>query len=244
MTTRRDFTDVRDVVAAYRLLVTGGAPGTVYNVCSGRDVSMAEVAEQLLVLAGADLVLETDPKLVRPVDVPVLRGDAGRVRDTTGWEPLDPARDDARRRPLLVAGGLRRRDVVGRPGAMLRGRGGGQASPSWRIWDRTSRACSRALTVSWPTVGGSRSSSGCKVVSRSLVADSASSSIWSETLRDTAADVADGLVQREITGKLVVQLDPVHLKALVTEHAQSDGDVGDVAGQVDDVLGHGVRRLR
>ena len=90
LTTRRDFTDVRDVVAAYRLLVTGGSPGTVYNVCSGRDVSMAEVAQQLLVLAGADLVLETDPKLVRPVDVPVLRGDAGRVRDTTGWEPLIP----------------------------------------------------------------------------------------------------------------------------------------------------------
>jgi GDP-4-dehydro-6-deoxy-D-mannose reductase len=90
LTTRRDFTDVRDVVAAYRLLVTGGAPGTIYNVCSGRDVSMAEVAEQLLVLAGADVVLETDPKLVRPVDVPVLRGDAGRVRETTGWEPLIP----------------------------------------------------------------------------------------------------------------------------------------------------------
>ncbi len=87
LTTRRDFTDVRDVVAAYRLLVTGGSPGTVYNVCSGRAVAMAEVAQQLLVLAGAELVLETDPKLVRPVDVPVLRGDARRLRDATGWEP-------------------------------------------------------------------------------------------------------------------------------------------------------------
>ncbi len=90
LTTRRDFTDVRDVVAAYRLLVVDGAPGDVYNVCSGRDVAMSEVAAQLLELAGADLSLETDPELVRPVDVPVLRGDAGRLRAVTGWRPDIP----------------------------------------------------------------------------------------------------------------------------------------------------------
>jgi GDP-4-dehydro-6-deoxy-D-mannose reductase len=90
LTTRRDFTDVRDVVAAYRLLMEKGVPGEVYNVCSGRDVAMSEVAEQLLELAGADLTLQTDPDLVRPVDVPVLRGDAGRLRATTGWQPHIP----------------------------------------------------------------------------------------------------------------------------------------------------------
>jgi GDP-4-dehydro-6-deoxy-D-mannose reductase len=90
LTTRRDFTDVRDVVVAYRLLVEQGAPGTVYNVCSGRDVAMSEVAAQLLDLAGADLTLETDPALLRPVDVPVLRGDAGLLRASTGWEPTIP----------------------------------------------------------------------------------------------------------------------------------------------------------
>jgi GDP-4-dehydro-6-deoxy-D-mannose reductase len=90
LTTRRDFTDVRDVVAAYRLLIEKGVPGDVYNVCSGRDVAMSEVAAQLLELAGADLTLETDPELVRPVDVPVLRGDAGRLRAATGWEPSIP----------------------------------------------------------------------------------------------------------------------------------------------------------
>jgi GDP-4-dehydro-6-deoxy-D-mannose reductase len=90
LTTRRDFTDVRDVVGAYRLLVERGEPGTVYNVCSGRDVAMAEVAAQLLELAGADLTFETDPALVRPVDVPVLRGDASLLRSTTGWEPTIP----------------------------------------------------------------------------------------------------------------------------------------------------------
>ena len=90
LTTRRDFTDVRDVVGAYRLLVERGQPGTVYNVCSGRDVAMAEVAAQLLELAGADLTFETDPALVRPVDVPVLRGDASLLRGATGWEPTIP----------------------------------------------------------------------------------------------------------------------------------------------------------
>jgi GDP-4-dehydro-6-deoxy-D-mannose reductase len=87
LTTRRDFTDVRDVVAAYRLLMERGVPGDVYNVCTGVDVSMAEVAAQLLALAGAELSLETDPALVRPVDVPVLRGDATRLRRATGWVP-------------------------------------------------------------------------------------------------------------------------------------------------------------
>jgi GDP-4-dehydro-6-deoxy-D-mannose reductase len=90
LTTRRDFTDVRDVVASYRLLIERGAPGEVYNVCSGVDVAMADVAAQLLALAGADLTLETDPELVRPVDVPVLRGDATRLRTATGWEPTIP----------------------------------------------------------------------------------------------------------------------------------------------------------
>ena len=90
LTTRRDFTDVRDVVVAYRLLIENGEPGGVYNVCSGRDVAMSEVASQLLELAGADLTLETDPSLVRPVDVPVLRGSAARLQALTGWRPQIP----------------------------------------------------------------------------------------------------------------------------------------------------------
>jgi GDP-4-dehydro-6-deoxy-D-mannose reductase len=90
LTTRRDFTDVRDVVAAYRLLVERGVPGDVYNVCSGRDVAMSEVADQLLELAGAEVTLEADPALIRPVDVPVLRGSAERLRAATGWEPHIP----------------------------------------------------------------------------------------------------------------------------------------------------------
>ena len=90
LTTRRDFTDVRDVVVAYRRLIEAGEPGGVYNVCSGRDIAMAEVAHDLLRLAGADLELVTDPALIRPVDVPVLRGDPSLLREATGWEPVIP----------------------------------------------------------------------------------------------------------------------------------------------------------
>jgi GDP-4-dehydro-6-deoxy-D-mannose reductase len=90
LTTRRDFTDVRDVVVAYRQLIEHGSPGDVYNVCTGVDVSMAEVASRLLDLAGANVTLETDPALVRPVDVPVLRGDGTHLHEATGWAPAIP----------------------------------------------------------------------------------------------------------------------------------------------------------
>jgi GDP-4-dehydro-6-deoxy-D-mannose reductase len=90
LTTRRDFTDVRDVVKAYRLLVAGAEPGVTFNVCSGHDVEIAEIARQLLALAGADLTVVTDPDLVRPVDVPVLRGSPARLHEATGWKPEIP----------------------------------------------------------------------------------------------------------------------------------------------------------
>jgi len=87
LTARRDLTDVRDVVRAYRLLAERGMAGEVYNVCSGRDVSIADVAAQLQQLAGTDLRFELDPSLARPVDVPVVRGDPTKLQEATGWEP-------------------------------------------------------------------------------------------------------------------------------------------------------------
>jgi GDP-4-dehydro-6-deoxy-D-mannose reductase len=87
LSARRDFTDVRDVVRAYRLLVESGQPGEIYNVCSGRDVSIREIADGLLELAGTTLEFEVDPTLVRPIEVPVLRGDPTRLVEATGWAP-------------------------------------------------------------------------------------------------------------------------------------------------------------
>jgi len=84
---RRDVTDVRDVVRAYRLLISCGVPGEVYNVCTGRSVAIEELARRLAALAGVDLRLEVDAGLVRQVDVPEMRGDPSRLKTVTGWQP-------------------------------------------------------------------------------------------------------------------------------------------------------------
>ena len=83
----RDFTDVRDVVRAYRLLVEHGAPGEAYNVCSGTSVAVRHVAERIVEISGSGLTLREDPGLLRPVEVPVLRGSNDRLRTATGWSP-------------------------------------------------------------------------------------------------------------------------------------------------------------
>lgn len=87
---RRDISDVRDVVRAYRLLLIGGEPGGVYNICRGEAVSIREVAERLLSIAGVDLPIVVDPERVRPVEIPELRGDRHRIERAVGWKPEVP----------------------------------------------------------------------------------------------------------------------------------------------------------
>jgi GDP-4-dehydro-6-deoxy-D-mannose reductase len=97
LSARRDFTDVRDVVKAYRLLAIRGQGGKVYNICSGESIEIASIARQLIRLADADIVLERDESLFRQVDVAEVRGDPTRVREETGWRPeitLDSSLDD------------------------------------------------------------------------------------------------------------------------------------------------------
>ena len=87
--TRRDYTDVRDVVRAYRLLAERAEPGT-YNVCSGRTASARELIEALARAAGTGLEHEIDPGLVRVHDVIEVRGSHERLRRATGWAPEIP----------------------------------------------------------------------------------------------------------------------------------------------------------
>jgi len=87
LSAKRDFTDVRDVVRAYRLLAAAGHPGEAYNVCSGVSVSVQSVAEQLLALAHHPMDLVVDQALLRPIDLPDLRGDASKLHSHTGWAP-------------------------------------------------------------------------------------------------------------------------------------------------------------
>lgn len=88
--TERDFTDVRDVVRAYRLLATHSGPLThdIYNVCSGRPVSRDRLVQLLLNSTGQqDLPIEIDRSLLRPHDPAVIYGDNHRLMQETGWEP-------------------------------------------------------------------------------------------------------------------------------------------------------------
>ena len=86
---RRDYTDVRDVVRAYRLLAERAEPG-VYNVCSGRTASASELVAGLAEAAGAEIEHVVDPALVRAHEVMELRGSFERLRAATGWEPEIP----------------------------------------------------------------------------------------------------------------------------------------------------------
>ncbi|HEV2361143.1 MAG TPA: GDP-mannose 4,6-dehydratase [Acidimicrobiales bacterium] len=87
LTPSRDFTDVRDVVRAYRMLAEAGDGGEVYNVCSGEPRAISDIAERLAALSSAELSLETDPELFRPADVPILVGDPTKLNSLTGWKP-------------------------------------------------------------------------------------------------------------------------------------------------------------
>jgi len=84
---RRDYTDVRDVVRAYRLIGERDGGAGVYNVCSGRSVAMRAIVDELLDIAGVRVSIETDPARMRPSDTPDMVGDNALLRGATGWEP-------------------------------------------------------------------------------------------------------------------------------------------------------------
>jgi GDP-4-dehydro-6-deoxy-D-mannose reductase len=91
--TRRDYTDVRDVVRAYRMLASSGVEPDVYNVCSGLSVSAAEqVATVASLIAPIGLEHVVDPGLVRAHETMDSRGSYERMQAATGWSPEIPLR--------------------------------------------------------------------------------------------------------------------------------------------------------
>jgi GDP-4-dehydro-6-deoxy-D-mannose reductase len=84
---QRDFSDVRDVVRAYYLACTKGEPGDVYNICSGKAVTIREMLDILLRLAKREVQVKVETERLRPSDVQLLRGDAAKIRKAVGWEP-------------------------------------------------------------------------------------------------------------------------------------------------------------
>lgn len=83
----REFGDVRDVVRAYRAVLEHGEPGDAYNVATGEPHRLGEVLDLLIDMAKVEIRAETDPAKLRPVDFPVLYGDAGKLAQATGWKP-------------------------------------------------------------------------------------------------------------------------------------------------------------
>lgn len=87
---KRDFTDVRDVMRAYRLLAEMGISGETYNVGSGCAVAIEDVLDMILAQARCPIVVEHDPARLRPVDVPVIAADVAKLYAATGWTPDHP----------------------------------------------------------------------------------------------------------------------------------------------------------
>jgi GDP-4-dehydro-6-deoxy-D-mannose reductase len=83
----RDFTDVRDVCRAYRLLLDSSVPPGTYNVASGRAVPLRRVLELLIEAAGVPVTVEREEGRLRPAEVPVLAGDPSKLQAATGWAP-------------------------------------------------------------------------------------------------------------------------------------------------------------
>ncbi len=89
---RRDYTDVKDIVKGYWLLLERGEPGEVYNLCSGRAWAIREVLDFMLAESrnGGQITIREDPARLRPSDVPVLVGDATKAQRAIAWTPKIP----------------------------------------------------------------------------------------------------------------------------------------------------------
>ncbi len=87
LSSKRDFTDVRDMVRAYWLLLDKGKPGDVYNIGSGNTRSMREVLNLLLGMSTVKVEVRVDPTRLRPSDVMILWADSTKFIEATGWKP-------------------------------------------------------------------------------------------------------------------------------------------------------------
>lgn len=83
----RDFSDVRDVVRAYGLLLQKGKSGETYNVGSGHAITIDEILRKILLQSKITIQVEVDEEKLRPVDVPIIEADITKLQTCTGWEP-------------------------------------------------------------------------------------------------------------------------------------------------------------
>lgn len=90
MEAKRDFTDVRDIVRGYHLLMQKGEKSEVYNLGSGVSYSIDEILRILFSFSDRSIRTEPDDSLLRPIDTPEIRADITKITDKTGWKPEIP----------------------------------------------------------------------------------------------------------------------------------------------------------
>ena len=90
MQAKRDFTDVRDMVKAYVLLMEKGEKGEVYNIGSGKSHAIQEIFDILVSLSAVKITTESDPAKFRPSDIPEIVVDNTKISTLTGWKPEIP----------------------------------------------------------------------------------------------------------------------------------------------------------
>ncbi len=87
LSAQRDFTDVRDVIAAYALIAERRLPTGIYNICSGQPRRVEDILRFLLQQATVQIDVQVDPGRLRPSDVPFFVGSADKLREVTNWNP-------------------------------------------------------------------------------------------------------------------------------------------------------------
>lgn len=93
LNSKRDFTDVRDIVEAYRMLYEKGRPKEVYNVCSGKSISIREILNCITSFSNKSIEILIDESKFRPVDIEEYYGANTKIFNDTGWEPKFTLRD-------------------------------------------------------------------------------------------------------------------------------------------------------
>lgn len=86
LNTRRALTDVRDIIAAFRLLAEKGKAGEVYNASGGKAYLIKDILDEIIKITGIKVKIEVDPKLVRPTDEPIIFGDSTKLKNDTNWK--------------------------------------------------------------------------------------------------------------------------------------------------------------
>lgn len=89
---QRDFVDVRDAVRAFMLAAEKGQPGQVYNVCSGRAVTIQSCLDEMISMSTCQIKVRVDVGRIQSNDVPIQIGNAEKIRLAVGWEPQIPLR--------------------------------------------------------------------------------------------------------------------------------------------------------